>query len=54
MSHHHTHGLGPLLVVAAIAYAFGNGVARTVVGGALLLCAAAFVYVMFRIVTGTI
>jgi hypothetical protein len=49
---HHAIGIG--LLIYLIAYAFGNNVARTVVGGSLLLCAAAFAYIMFRIISGTI
>lgn len=55
MSHHHGHGgLGPLLFVAAIAYAFGNTTARVFVGGVLIVGALFFAYVSWRVVMGTI
>jgi hypothetical protein len=41
-------------VVALIAFAFGERTARICVGTALLVAAAFFAYVMFRIVTGTV
>lgn len=49
---HHTIGLAAL--VYAIAFAFGERTARVVVGSALILATLAFVYVMYRIVGGTI
>lgn len=56
MTHgHHSHGgIGLFAIVAAIAFAFGIRTARIVVGTALLVVVACFVYVMFRIVMGTI
>lgn len=53
---HHRHGsaLGIFAVVAAIAFAFGERTARIVVGSALLIGAAFFAYVAFRVVMGTI
>lgn len=48
------HALGVGLLIALIAFAFGERTARGVVGGALILAALAFAYVMFRIVSGTI
>lgn len=49
---HHAIGLG--LLVAAIAFAFGERTARVCVAGALICGALTFAYVMFRIVSGTI
>lgn len=54
MSHHHMHGLGPLALIGAIAFAFGACTARIIVGGVLLAGLVFFAYVMFRIVMGTI
>lgn len=56
MTRHHGHSgaLGIFAIVAAIAFAFGERTARTVVGGALIIGLACFAYVMFRIVMGTI
>ncbi len=56
MTHGHHHGstVGVFALVAAIAFAFGVRTARIVVGSALLLGAAFFAYVMFRVVMGTI
>jgi hypothetical protein len=53
---HHRHGgtLGIFAIVAAIAFAFGVRTARIVVGSALLIAAAFFAYVMFRVIMGTI
>lgn len=55
---HHRHGhsgaLGIFAIVAAIAFAFGARTARIVVGSVLLATLVCFVYVLFRIVTGTI
>lgn len=45
-------GLG--IVAGLIAFAFGAPAARAFVGFVLLLAAMAFLYVMFRIVSGTI
>lgn len=45
-------GLG--IVASLIAFVFGANAARVFVGAVLLLAAAAFAYVMFRIVSGTI
>lgn len=52
--HNHGHALGLGLLVAAIAFAFGIRTAKILVGGVLLIVAAFFAYIMFRIVTGTI
>lgn len=52
--HHHSGAFGLLAIVAAIAFAFGARTARIIVGSALLIGVAAFGYVMFRIVMGTI
>lgn len=55
MSHnHHGGAFGALALVAAIAFAFGPRTARAVVGGALLVALMAFLYVTFRVITGTI
>lgn len=48
------HAVGVLALVAAIAFAFGERTARVCVGGALIIGALAFLYVMLRIVEGTI
>lgn len=48
------HALGAFAIIALITFAFGKRTAQYVVGAALILCALAFAYVMFRIVTGTI
>ena len=53
MSHRH-HGLGPLLIVAAIAYAFGNRAARGAVGTALIVCVLLFCWIMFLVIDGRI
>jgi hypothetical protein len=52
--HRHSGALGIFAIVAAIAFAFGVRTARIIVGGALLIVTAFFVYVMFRVVMGTI
>lgn len=49
---HHAIGLG--LLFAAIAFAFGERTARFCVGAVLVLGALAFLYVMVRIIEGTI
>ena len=49
---HHALGLG--LLVALIAFAFGKRTAQICVGAVLILGALAFLYIMFRIITGTI
>lgn len=49
---HHALGIG--LLVYLIAYVFGQRTAQTVVGAVLLAGAAFFLYVMWRIVAGTI
>ncbi len=51
---YHGHSLGPLLLVAAIAFVFGKRTAQICVGVPLVAGALFFAYVMFRIVTGTI
>lgn len=48
------HGLGILGLVFAIAFAFGGRAARVVVGSVLIIVAVTFLYIMFRVVTGTI
>ena len=56
MRHHHGHGgaIGIFAIVAAIAFAFGARTARIVVGGALLIGAAFFGYVVFSVWMGTV
>ena len=56
MKHHHGHSgaIGIFAIVAAIAFAFGARTARIVVGSALLIGAAFFGYILFRVVMGTI
>lgn len=57
MTHHrHGHGgaIGIFAIVAAVAFAFGERTARVVVGSAMLIGAAFFGYVLFRVVMGTI
>lgn len=49
---HHALGIG--LLVYLIAYAFGERTARAVVGAVLLAGAALFLYVVWRVVDGTI
>lgn len=49
---HHT--IGVFAIVSAIAFAFGERTARAVVGTALIVCTLAFMYIMFRIATGTV
>jgi len=53
---HHRHGgaIGIFAIVAAIAFVFGERTARVIVGSALLIGAAFFGYVLFRVVSGTI
>lgn len=53
---HHGHGgaFGVFAIVAAIAFVFGVRTARVVVGAGLILGAAFFAYVMYRVVMGTI
>jgi hypothetical protein len=53
-SNHHGGTIGVFAIVAAIAFAFGIRTARIVVGTALLISVACFVYVMFRVVMGAI
>lgn len=48
------HAIAAVAIVGLIAFTFGERTARIVVGGALILAALAFAYVVFRIVTGTI
>lgn len=48
------HAIGIFAIVSAIAFAFGENAARFVVGAVLLTGAAAFGYIMFRVVMGTI
>lgn len=56
MTGHHRHGgtLGLFALVMAIAFAFGERTARIIVGSVLIAALLCFVYVMFRIVAGTI
>ena len=49
---HHTIGI--LGLISAIAFAFGERVARAIVGSALIIAALAFVYIMVRIINGSI
>lgn len=49
---HHAIGVG--LLIACIAFAFGERTARVFVGGALVGSAVFFLYVIFRVATGTI
>lgn len=49
---HHAIGIGLLIYVIVIV--FGKPTARLILGAMLLFIVLAFVYVMFRIVTGTI
>lgn len=51
---HGHHGIILAGIVGAIAFAFGKRTAQVIVGGALLLGAAFFVYIGWRIVMGTI
>lgn len=48
------HAIGILGLIAAIAFAFGERTARACVGVALILAAAAMLYVMYAVVMGTI
>lgn len=48
------HALGVFGLVAAIAFAFGERTARVCVGAALIFGALAVLYVIFRIIEGTI
>lgn len=48
------HALGVGLLVFLIAFAFGERAARASVGAVLIVIAVAFLYVMYRIVSGTI
>lgn len=48
------HALAPLVIVALIAFAFGERTARAVVAAGLLVVCAFFAYIMFRVVMGTI
>lgn len=48
------HAVGIFALVSAIAFAFGERTARACVGAVLVIGAAFFVYVGFRIITGTI
>lgn len=55
MSHHrHSHAMGVFAIVAAVAFVFGKRTAQWVVGVPLVLGALFFVYVMFRIISGTV
>lgn len=49
---HHAIGIG--LLIYCIAYAFGERTAQTVVGTVLIIGALAFLYVLFRVIEGTI
>lgn len=48
------HAIGVLTIVGLIAFAFGERTARACVGAVLIVGALALVYVMVRIVSGTI
>lgn len=48
------HILGVIALVGLIAFAFGERAARACVGAALLAGAVFFLYVLWRIVEGTI
>lgn len=50
----HGHGLGIFAIVAAIAFAFGVQTARVIVGSVLIVALLFFLYVMYRVVAGTI
>jgi predicted membrane protein len=53
MSHHHGHGgLGPLLLVAAIAFVFGKRTAQIIVGTVLVAGAAFFLGVLVFVLGG--
>jgi hypothetical protein len=49
---HHAIGLG--LLVVLIGFAFGERTARRVVGAALIIAALALLYVVARVVSGTV
>lgn len=49
---HHTVGLG--LLILLIGFAFGERVARVIVGAGIVTAALFFAYVMVRIASGTI
>lgn len=49
---HHAIGIG--LLIYCIAYAFGKRTAQIVVGAVLIIGAFAFLYVLFRVIEGTI
>lgn len=49
---HHAVGIG--LLIFCIAYVFGKQTARVCVGAALIIIALAFLYVMVRIIMGTV
>lgn len=48
------HPIGIGVLVAMIAFAFGERTARSTVGGALIIIALSFLYVFGRIAMGTI
>lgn len=56
MSEHppHHHAIGAAVVVALIAFAFGQRTARVIVGAVLCLGAAFFACVLFLVVTGAV
>jgi len=49
---HHAIGVG--LLIYCISYAFGRRTAQICVGSVLVILALAFLYVMLRIIEGTI
>lgn len=53
-NHHGSDAFGLALLVGAIAFAFGARTARTVVQVALLTVLFVFLYVAFRVVSGTV
>lgn len=49
---HHAVGLG--LLAFLLVFVFGKTAARIIIGAGMVIAALAFLYVMFRIVTGTV
>lgn len=48
------HVLAPVVLVGLIAFAFGERTAQRVVAVGLLAAGAFFLYIIYRVVTGTI
>lgn len=46
--------IGGLAILGLIAFAFGERVARIIVGAGLIIAALGFAYIMYRVVSGTI